>query len=445
MPEFLMPQLSESVTEGEIVKWMVQVGDVVTENQPLVEVMTDKVTVELPSPFAGKIQQLLVKEGDVVPMKAPLAIIGDGAAPAAKPAAETKPETKTEKKDESATESAVSGSYGAGSSKAKIDFGSAAKTTQAPTGNAQNLANTNKFGRVLAVPAARKLARENGIDIAAVPGSGPIGRVAVSDVQAFANGAQVAIATKSTAAPTVYTSPVNYAERETRTPMRGLRRAIANAMMNSHLGTVRTLTVDEIDFTRLVELRARLKTQVEARGIKLTYLPFIFKAATRALQDFPNVNSSIDDAKSEIVRKNYYNIGCAVDTPAGLVVPVVKDTNQKSVLQIAQDILELAGKARDGKLSTEDMTGSTFSVTNIGSAGSLLSFPIINTPDAAILGVHTITERPVVRDGQIVVRHMMYLSLSFDHRLIDGAEGARFVKRMKELLENPDLMFLDMA
>ena len=206
---------------------------------------------------------------------------------------------------------------------------------------------------------------------------------------------------------------------------------------------MRTLTVDEVDFTKLVELRERLKPVAEKAGVKVTYLPFIFKAVASALKAFPNVNSSYDEAAGEIVLKRYYNIGCAVDTEAGLIVPVVKNVDSKSVLDIAKDILDLAGKARAGKLASEEISGSSFAVTNIGSAGSLLSFPIINAPDAAILGVHTIVDRPIVRDGQIVIGKMMYLSLSFDHRLIDGAEAARFVAHLSRLLENPDLLLLE--
>jgi 2-oxoisovalerate dehydrogenase E2 component (dihydrolipoyl transacylase) len=324
---------------------------------------------------------------------------------------------------------------------------------------AAKVAGTNSFGRPLAVPAARAMARENGIDIATVPGSGPNGRVGVDDVRSFVSGggsAPVPAVTQTTpvAAPSssgggmivpapVYRTPKGYETLEERVPLRGMRKAISNAMLASHLYTVRTLTVDEVDMSALVALRERMKPASEKAGVKLTYLPFIFKAAASALKAFPNVNSSLDDAAGEIVRKKYYNIGCAVDTEAGLIVPVVKDIDRKSIFEIAGEIVDKAGKARDGKLAPDEISGSSFSVTNMGSVGSLFSFPIINVPDAAILGVHTIQERPVVRDGQIVIRHMMYLSLSFDHRLIDGAEGGRFVRHMARLLENPELLLLE--
>ncbi len=477
--EFLLPELAESVVEGEILKWMVKEGDEIKLDQPIVEVMTDKVTVELPSPFAGKLTKIIAPEGAVVAVKAPIAIIDDGsgasapapaaaaptpapaaptsATPAPTPAAPAPAEAPAQLGAVTATDSAVSSSYGMGSMAAKFD---APKPGAKANGVAtETAAGTNKFGRVLAVPAARAMAREMDIDIAAVPGSGPLGRVGVDDVKAFAsNGssapAPTASSTPAPAAkapagsglpvpPVQYRTPKGYETLEERTPLRGLRRVISNQMLASHLYTVRTLTVDEVDMSALVALRERMKPVAEKAGVKLTYLPFIFKATASILKQHPNLNSSIDEAAQEIVKKLYYNLGCAVDTEAGLVVPVIKDVDRKSILEIAREIAALATKARDGKLSPDDMSGSSFSVTNMGSAGSLLSFPIINVPDAAILGVQALQERPVVRDGQIVVRHMMYLSLSFDHRLIDGAEGARFLKKIVHLLESPDQFLLE--
>jgi len=226
--------------------------------------------------------------------------------------------------------------------------------------------------------------------------------------------------------------------------LRGLRRAIAQQMMASHLYTVRTLTVDEVDMTELVALRNRLKPEAEAQGAKLSYLPFIFKAVAVALKKFPALNSSLDEARQEVVLKRYVNIGMAVATENGLIVPVVRDVERKSLLQLAREINDLAERARGGKLAPEEVSGSTFSITNIGSVGALFSFPIINVPDAAILGVHSIQKRPVVDErDEIVVRQMMYLSLSFDHRLVDGAEAARFCKEVIRLLEKPERLFLE--
>jgi pyruvate dehydrogenase E2 component (dihydrolipoamide acetyltransferase) len=479
--EFLLPELAESVIEGEILKWLVKEGDEVKADQAIVEVMTDKVTVELPSPVSGKLVKIIAAEGSVVPVKSPIAVIDDGSGPAANvpapaapaptpaPPSSAAPSSAAPAKlgEVTATDSAVSSSYGVGSMAAKFDM---PKPAAKGNGLSSGTAATNKFGRVLAVPAARAIARENGLDIAEIPGSGPNGRVGVEDVKAYLSDvgnstyggaptqtipASVPASTSAAGVkapsgtggmpvqPVQYKSPRGYEALEERVPLRGLRRAISNQMLASHLYTVRTLTVDEVDMSALVSLRERMKPVAEKAGLKLTYLPFIFKATASALRAFPNMNSSLDEAAQEIIKKRYYNLGCAVDTEAGLVVPVVKDVDRKSILQIGSEIASMAAKARDGKLAPEDMTGSSFSVTNMGSAGSLISFPIINVPDAAILGVQALQERPVVRDGQIVVRHMMYLSLSFDHRLVDGAEAARFVKHIARLLESPDQLLLE--
>ena len=240
-------------------------------------------------------------------------------------------------------------------------------------------------------------------------------------------------------------SPEGYGELEERIPLRGLRRIISNQMLASHLQTVRTLHVDEADVSALVALRRGLKPIAEARGVKLSYLPFIMKAVVAALQEFPQLNASLDEENGEIVRKHYYNLGMAVATEAGLTVPVVKDVDRRTVMEVAAEVNRLAAAARDGKLTTDDVRGGTFSITNIGSLGGLFSFPIINIPEAAILGVHSIKRRPVVlADDSIAARDMLYLSLSFDHRVVDGAEGALFTGRVIELLQTPEAMMLDL-
>ncbi|RTH19888.1 branched-chain alpha-keto acid dehydrogenase subunit E2, partial [Thermus scotoductus] len=245
--------------------------------------------------------------------------------------------------------------------------------------------------------------------------------------------------------PPPYTPPKGYEHLEERIPLRGIRRTIAQGLWQSHLYTVRTLNVDEADLTELVALRERLKPEAERQGVKLTYLPFIFKAVVRALKKYPMLNSSLDEERQEIVYKRYYHLGLAVATERGLIVPVVRDVDRKNILELAQEIAELSAKAREGRLSPEEVTGSTFTVTNIGSVGALMSFPIINVPEAAILGVHSIRKRPwVMPDGSIQARDIMYLSLSFDHRLVDGAEAAQFTREVIRLLENPDLLLLEM-
>jgi len=466
--EIVLPELAESVVEGEILKWLVEEGQPLKKDQPFVEVMTDKVTVELPSPYEGVLLQKLVKEGDVVAVHAPIATIAEpgevtGTISDKKLEPTPAPSLQAQEERSIVEPGNVVEDDGANLSLFKPDgrqeqvrnpFAARASSTAVAE---PPKATTNAHGRIIAVPAARKLAREMGLELTQIPGSGPNGRIRLEDVKAYAKSPTPNVERQTAARPTAhspqpsgfpapvqYKSPKGYEALETRIPLRGLRRAIANQMVASHLYTVRTLSVDEADLTDLVAMRGRLKLEAEAQGVKLSYLPFIFKALAIALKKFPSVNSSMDEARGEIVLKGYYNLGMAVATEAGLVVPVVKDVDKKSILHIAREINELAQKARSNKLAPEDMAGSTFSVTNIGSIGALFSFPIINVPDAAILGVHSIQKRPMVNEkDEIVVRQMMYLSLSFDHRLVDGAEAAMFCKEVIRLLEKPDLMLLE--
>ncbi|WP_027481183.1 dihydrolipoamide acetyltransferase family protein [Deinococcus pimensis] len=478
--EILLPELAESVVEGEILKWLVEEGASVERDQPIVEVMTDKVTVELPSPYAGRLARRLVKEGDVVPVHAAIAVIeesGEVTAPAAEPAlaavgavsarqavqnSAESPATVhvdlpvTAQEERSIVESGVKEDKGDESSLFKAFGGDEQIRVPTGLGRAQEAGASESaasaHGRVLAVPAARQLARELGVDLAEVRGSGPNGRVRVADVHHFAAARSVPQAKAAPSSPGAgmpvppvqYRTPKGYEALETRTPLRGMRRAISNQMLASHLYTVRTLTVDEANLSKLVALRGRLRDAAEAGGAKLSYLPFIFKAIATALRKYPSLNTSFDEATQEIVHKQYFNLGMAVATDAGLIVPVVRDVDRKSVLQLAREILDLGTRARDGKLTPDEMSGSSFSVTNIGSIGALFSFPIINVPDAAIMGVHSIVKRPVFDENdQVVPGHMMYLSLSFDHRLVDGAEAARFCKEVIRLLENPETLLLE--
>ncbi len=437
--EVLLPELAESVVEGEILKWLVNEGDVVAKDQPLVEVMTDKVTVELPSPYAGVLTKKLVKEGDVVPVETPVALIEEDAAAAAAAPATTAAESEEDRGERLSlfkpdkTETEIKNPFAGKSGK------------KAPAAVAERpRAGVNKYGRVLAVPAARKLARELGVDIGQVPGSGPNGRVRVEDVRAFAESGRAAAPAGAAGfpPPVPYVTPAGYEELEERVPLRGMRRIIAQQMTASHLYAVRTLVVDEAEVTELVALRQRLKERAEEIGVRLSYIPFVFKAAVEALKKFPMVNSSLDDTRGEIVYKKYYHLGLSVATDAGLVVPVIRDVDKKTLLELAAEINDKVSRAREGKLAPNEVSGSSFSVTSVGNLGGLFSFPIINVPDAAILGVHTIQKRPVVRDDQIVAREMLYLSLSFDHRLVDGAEGTLFLREVIKYLEDPYWLML---
>ncbi len=464
--EFVLPELAESVVEGEVVKWLVEEGARVEEDQPIVEVMTDKVTVELPSPFAGVLEKRLVQEGEVVAVHAPLALFADEGE--AKPAAKADQPAKAEEKARAAQ--ADSGVQ-ADEERSIVEPGGAAEeddgsslslftpSAETDTGPAFQVRGKQKpaeaervtgpYGRVLAVPAARRLARDLGVEITEVPGSGPNGRIRVDDVKAHAESASAPSSIKAEVKAEVkappHQTPAGYEEREERIPVRGLRRAISQQMVASHLNSVRTLHVDEADVSELVALRGRLKPLAEKRGVKLSYLPFIMKAVVAGLKQFPMINASLDEEKNEIVRKGYYNLGLAVATEVGLVVPVIHEADQKSLLELAEDIARLAAKARDGKLESADIRGGTFSITNIGSLGGLFSFPIINVPEAAILGVHSIKKRPVVMpDDSIAAREMLYLSMSFDHRLIDGAEAAQFTSFVIALLETPEGLMLEL-
>ncbi|GHF95564.1 dihydrolipoamide acetyltransferase component of pyruvate dehydrogenase complex [Deinococcus piscis] len=486
MKEVLLPELAESVVEGEILKWMVAEGDSVAAEQPLCEVMTDKVTVELPSPFAGTVARLLVKEGDVVAVHAPILLLDETGGAASSAASGSgvsggqtpSPEQAIQGTGENPRTEGVQLPPQAEEERSIVEAGHIAKDDDSTslfkafeTGGAVKVQGLNRGaaapaqaaqeaggpaaradGRVLAVPAARQLAREMGIDLKDVRGSGPNGRIRIADVAQHIKAQAPAAAGSAPAggqgglpvAPVQYRTPKGYEHLEERVPLRGMRRAISNQMLASHLYTVRTLTVDEINMTRLVQFRDRVKGEAAAAGVKISYLPFIFKAVAAALKKYPSLNTSFDEATQEIVQKRYYNMGMAVATDAGLTVPVLRDVDKKSVYELAREVVDLAARAQEGRLKSDELTGSTFAITNIGSIGALFSFPIINVPDAAILGIHSIQKRPIVNDqDEIEIAHMMYISLSFDHRLVDGAEAARFCKEVIRLLENPDRLMLE--
>jgi pyruvate dehydrogenase E2 component (dihydrolipoamide acetyltransferase) len=429
--ELEMPELAESVIEGEIVKWLVKEGEHVKQDQPLVEVMTDKVTVEVPSPYEGVLLKQIAPEGAVVPIGKPIAIFGKEGETLDEAHAPEKPAPLPQKLEQSASSASAP----------------AAAPTQAkpPRGNGQpqkvasevETAVLSPFGRPLAAPAVRKLARDLGVDLFHVRGSGDSGRIRREDVQRVA--AQVTSGARAgRPAPAAAVSP-----QDERVPLRGLRRIIAEHMVHSKHTAAHTLHVDEADVTELVAMRKRAKEKAATAGIKLTYLPFFIKAATGALKRHPFVNASLDDDKHEIVLHKHYNIGVAVDTDDGLVVPVIHDADSNTIFELATEIARLADSARHGKLSHDEISGSTFTITNVGSVGGLFTFPVINYPEVAILGTHSIVERPVVRDGQIVIRSMTYLSISFDHRVVDGALAANFVKDVAESLTHPDLMLME--
>ncbi len=395
MVDVKFPDVGEGVTEGTLVKWLVKIGEGIKADQAVAEIETDKAIVEIPSPKAGKITKLFGKEGDVIKVGSTLASL-------AMPGEEVKippPEEKVEIKP--------------------------------PVIEKPPL----KPERVLAAPSTRKLARELGVDITKVKGTGPGGRITDEDVKNFAE-------VKPELAPEVPIA-MPEAKLEERIPVKGIRKTIAERMVKSLFTAPHVVSMDEADVTELVKLREKEKKLAEEKGIKLTYLAFIVKATVVALKQHPYLNASLDAEKNEIVLKKYYNIGIAVDTPDGLMVPVIKNADQKSIMELAQETERLAEEARSRKIKLTDLKGNSFTITNIGSIGGIFSTPIINPPDVAILGVHRIRDMPAVINGEIKIRKMLPLVISFDHRVLDGARAARFMNALKEHLEDPDLLLLD--
>jgi pyruvate dehydrogenase E2 component (dihydrolipoamide acetyltransferase) len=512
--EFKLPDVGEGVAEGEIVSWLVEVGDPVEEDQPVAEVETDKAVVEVPSPVNGTVQELHYDAGTMVEVGEVIVTfalededVEDVAAAEAEPEGEPETEAEAEAKPEAEAE----------------------LEAEAPSGDESAEGGPSGTGRTFAPPSVRQLARELDVDIDSVTGSGPSGRVTEGDVRAAADGeeespptggAESAVegaeaaeaATEETAGAETATpserggtaadrdqtlaAPATrgvakelgvdidevpaveeregeafvtadavrqYAEgqqvaqaadaeavasgttgpREERIPYKGVRKTIGDKMEESKYTAPHVTHHDTVDVTNLVEARERLKPRAEERGITLTYMPFVMKAVVAALKQFPDLNSSLDEDAGEIVQKNYYNIGVAVATDAGLMVPVVDDVDQKSVLEIAEEVNRLADEARERSIALDDLQGSTFSITNFGAIGGEYATPIINYPEVGILGLGAIDERPVAEDGAVVARSTLPLSLSIDHRVVDGAVAAQFTNEVMAYLETPTLLLLE--
>lgn len=445
MFEFKLPDIGEGVVEGEIVSWKVAVGDSVAEDQPLVEVMTDKATVEIPSPKAGTVTALNGAEGDVVEVGAVLVVLdagGKAAAPKAPKAEEPKADLPPAKELEAKP------AHDPRPSKVPATPTPAPKPVANGVGAPQYSAPAaRKPGdKILATPATRRAARELGIELGDVPGTGPSGRITKADVIAFSEGRRSPVAAPAAAGSGIQHSPVPPGSGpEERVKVRGLRRKISEAMVRSARTIPHFAYVDEVDMTELVMLRKRVNQSLVSRGeAKVSYLPFIMKACWIAFADHPEVNALYDNTTDEVVYKKYFNCGLATDTPQGLYVSVIRDVPNKSIAQLGADITDVVNRVRAGKATREDLSDGTFTITSIGNIGGLFATPIINYPEVAILGVNKIVERPVVLNGEVVVRHMTHLSPSFDHRVVDGANAARFTSRLKELLENPGLLMAQM-
>ena len=409
MTEIRVPTLGESVTEATIGRWFKKAGDAVAVDEPLVELETDKVTIEVPSPSAGVLGEIAAKDGDTVAVGALLGMITDGAA-AAKPAA------------------------------------APAKTAATPAAAAPAPAAKAPPADTPQAPSVRKLSAESGIDASTVPGSGKDGRVTKGDMLAAierAASAPVPVSQPAAAVQMRAPSPADDAAREERVKMTRLRQTVARRLKDVQNTAAMLTTFNEVDMTHVMALRAQYKDAFEKKhGVKLGFMGFFTKACVQGLKDIPAVNAEIDG--TDLIYKNYYHIGIAVGTDRGLVVPVVHDCDQKSIADIEKAIGDYGRRARDGQLKIEEMQGGTFTITNGGIYGSLMSTPILNAPQSGILGMHKIQERPMVVAGKIEIRPMMYLALSYDHRVIDGKEAVTFLVRVKETLEDPARLVLDL-
>ncbi len=428
MYEFKLPDLGEGVHEAEILEWHVSVGDTVEEDAPLVEVETDKAAVTIPSPVRGRIASLAGGAGDVIEVGSVIAVIEDGAADRPSPPAD-------------ATTPAAPGA------------------PLVPRAEARS-----QKGPVPAAPATRRLAREMGVRIEEVAPTGPAGRVTPDDVTRHAKGAKAAQAATvaqdagrlaqagfaahaASAIPFLDMDPLpDFGEfgQVTIEPLRSIRRKVAHKMVTSMILVPHVTHMDEADVTDLEAFRRKAREGHAGRpGGKLTLLAFVIKAVTAGLRATPAFNASLDPFKEEIVYKKYYNVGIAVDTGRGLVVPVIRGTDTKSILAISADIEDLASRGREGRIEVADLRGGTFTITNVGPMGGTALIPAINYPEVAILGMGKVQDKPVVRDGQIVIRKVLPLSLSFDHRIADGADAARFVSELVRLLGDPDTLFVE--
>ena len=403
--EFRLPDIGEGMAEAEIVRWLVKEGDVLTQDQPMVEIMTDKATVEIAAPRAGRVLDRCFAEGKRCPVGEVLVIIGTA-------------------DDEDRTPSPVTPTPGPTPAPAP------APVTPAPAPEASAPARTPES--VLATPVVRKLAREMDLNLTAVTGTGPGGQITAEDVRAAKVSAGLV-------APT----PRPMVTGDVRIPFRGVRRQIAEHMLRTQREVAQFTYVEEVDATELVELRNKAEARLAGHDVKLSYLPFFIRATVEALKKQPQLNAYLDEKAGEIVQRHEYHIGLAAQTPEGLMVPVIRHADRRSLLELAREVERLATSARTSHVSPSDLGGSTFTITSLGALGGLSATPIVNYPEVAILAVHKIAKRPAVVEDKIVIREMLNLSLSVDHRMVDGHDAAKFVAEIKSSLETPGLLFLE--
>ncbi|MGE6377536.1 dihydrolipoamide acetyltransferase family protein [Peribacillus muralis] len=420
MIEFKLPDVGEGMHEGEIIQWLIKEGDAVKQDQPIVEVQTDKVNAELTAPITGVVKNILFSAGDTVEVGTTIFTIQE------------------------ANEMSLTEAVSDESDNSPEQCGEEKRTDPLPS------QWQFEAGRALATPFVRQMARELKVDIQQVKGTGPAGRIIESDLQQFVETNLVLrenhnhVNDKILRKRDTIKIANQEVEPEERILLKGIRKKIAEHMVKSVSAIPHVTHVEELEMDALNELRDQLKAYSEDKEIKLTFLPFFVKAIVIALKEFQTINASIDEETNEIILKHYYHIGIATNTNEGLIVPVIKHADQKTIFQLADEIRQLATEAREGKLRLEQITGSTFTISNVGPIGGMHATPIINYPEAAILALHKMEPRMVVRDMEGVIRLMMNMSLSFDHRLIDGVTAVQFTNRVKELLENPIRLVVEM-
>ncbi len=398
-----LPELGEGVTEGELVKWTVNIGDQVKADQTVAEIMTDKATVEVPSPVSGTVKELKFKPGQIIKVESVILTLSGGAAAPSKSVAPP-----------AVAPSAI-----------------AAPNLSLSSNSKSEIFPPVADSKVLATPATRRLAREMGVDVNGLQGSGLAGRITREDVLSI---------------QTPKHTPVTNTQTEERVDLIGIRKKIAQNMQMAKAIIPHFTLMDEADVTQLVALRESLKDFAEKNQTKITYLPIVMKALIATIREFPQFNASIDDAASQIVYKKYFNIGFAADTPNGLVVPVIKNADQKTILEISKEILDLSKRARDNKLKPDEMKGATITITNIGSIGGTYATPIINHPEVAILGMYKIQDKPILnKDGSLGFIKSMNYTLTADHRLIDGAVAANFLKSFFNKIQNPGVLMMGLS
>lgn len=458
--QFKLPDVGEGMHEGEIVKWLIKAGDSIEEDQIILEIQNDKSLVELPSPITGKVSEIKVTEGTVATVGQLLATfeVEEGKGNAVTSAVEKQSvaghiSEDTKSKDVQAETAETEQTAPTQATAAAVD-----PPAKDPDPG-QDPDKTVNHSTILATPSIRKLARDHKVTLKQIIGTGRSGQITKEDVLSFLDNTPEQVKppkpptppeqpeqTAALAAPlsTASTTQTAIGGRiEERFPLKGIRKIIANAMVKSVYTAPHVTLMDEVEVSKLIEFREKAKLIAEQKGIKLTYLPFIVKALVAAAKQFPIINSTLDELTNEIVYKKYYHVGIATDTDNGLIVPVITDANYKSLFSIASEIKDLAERGRNGKLALAELKGSTITITNIGSAGGMFFTPVINFPEVAILGTGKISQKPIVKNGEIVIGQVMALSLSFDHRIIDGATAQYAMNYVKQLLEDPQLLLME--